>query len=118
MVVAGCGGEVFYDPYPSVRYRQHDGNLVGTKSGWGALLQRARMLMVGRFRMWNEKNIEALQHLQCHLTPESRATLLVFATARGRWLLPRLVGLNRAGIYRQTFLGNLGLLIAGIVNKI
>ena len=118
MVVIGCGGKVFYDPYPSVRYRQHDNNLVGMNSGWRARLIRIRMLFQGRFRQWNSQNIRALERVRSKLEPEHQAALDTFAQASDQWLLPRLVGLKRAGIYRQSFLSNLGLVMAAIFKKI
>jgi glycosyltransferase involved in cell wall biosynthesis len=118
IVVSGCGGRVFYDPQPSLRYRQHDANLVGTNMGWGARLRRIKMLWQGRFRRWGDSNIGALARLRPRLTPENRAILDSFAESRNQWLLPRLVGFKRCGIYRQTVLGNLGLVAAAIFNKI
>ncbi len=118
MVVSGCGGQVFYDAYPSLRYRQHGGNLVGTNAGWSARLTRVGMLWNGWFRDWNERNIDALLKLGDRLTPENRAILERFARARHRSMLPRLIALKRCGIYRQTLLGNLGLAAAAIFNKI
>lgn len=118
LVVSGCGGKVFYDTYPSLRYRQHDCNLIGVNSGWYARLVRIRMLWQGRFRNWIDQNIRALQPLRLKLTPENRRILDQFSTARNQWLLPRLVGFKRSGIYRQTWLGNLGLVAAAIFRKI
>lgn len=118
IVVSGCGGRVFYDPQPSLRYRQHDANLVGTNMGWRARIRRIRMLWQGRFRRWGDSNISALARLRPRLTPENRAILDSFAQSRNQWLLPRLVGFKRCGIYRQTVLGNLGLIAAAIFNKI
>ncbi|MTW14123.1 glycosyltransferase [Pseudoduganella eburnea] len=118
MVVTGCGGVVNYDAYPSLRYRQHDNNAVGTNSTWAARLVRIRMLWRGHLRTWNDRHLVALQHLHPHLTPESRHTLDLLAQARKRSLVPRLIGLKKSGIYRQTLLGNLGLLAAAIFKKI
>lgn len=118
LVVSGCGGKVLYDPHPSLRYRQHDGNLVGMNSTWRARFIRLHMMWQGRFKTWNDRNIIALQCLRSELTPESRETLDRFAEARNLSLIPRLIGLKRAGIYRQTLLGNLGLVAAAIFKKI
>lgn len=49
-VISACGGEVHYDPYPSVRYRQHAANLISTNVGWTARMRRLWMLEQGRFR--------------------------------------------------------------------
>lgn len=118
VVVTGCGGKVFYDSYPSLRYRQHDGNLVGMNATWAARFKRILMLWEGRFRNWNDSNIAGLRKLQHKLTPENRETLDRFAKAREMSLMPRLIHLKRSGIYRQTLFGNLGLIVAAIFGKI
>lgn len=118
MVVTGCGGRVFYDSKPTLRYRQHGGNLVGTNANWAARLKRIRMLFQGRFKYWNDCNISALLTLEHRLTPENREILQRFADARGMSLIPRLIHLKRSGIYRQTLLGNIGLVAAAILGKI
>lgn len=118
MVVSGCGGRVFYDSSPSLRYRQHGGNLVGTNSSWAARMVRIRMLMEGHFRAWNDRNIRALLRLEDRITPANREVLRQFVEARERPLPARLLGLRRSGVYRQTLFGNLGLLAAAIFNKL
>jgi glycosyltransferase involved in cell wall biosynthesis len=118
MVVSGCGGNVYYDPYPSLRYRQHCGNLIGGNSTWSDRLDRVRGYWDGQFREWNTRNIAALQRIRSKLTTENRKSLDQFFDARDRWLLPRLLGLKRSGVYRQTLPGNLGLFVAGVLKKI
>lgn len=118
MVVTGCGGKVRYDSKPTLRYRQHNGNLIGMNATWAARFKRIRMLWQGHFRNWNDSNIAALYKLQHKLTPESHEILERFAKARQMSLIPRLIHLKRSGIYRQTFLGNLGLIVAAIFGKI
>lgn len=118
IAISACGGKVLYDDYPSLRYRQHANNLVGMNTSWSARFARVRLAWLGQFRIWNDKNIEALQRLQTRLTPENRKILDQFCSARQRWLIPRLIGFKRAGIYRQTLMGNLGLIFFMLLNKI
>lgn len=118
LAVSGCGGKVYYDPYPSVRYRQHNSNLVGMNSSWLARFKRIRMLLKGRFREWNHGNINAIQRLRHCLTSENRTILDQFSEARNASLIARLIGLKQSGIFRQTRLGNLGLVAAAILKKI
>lgn len=118
LIVCGCGGKVFYDPIPTVRYRQHDSNLVGMNSSWPARFVRIRKLFQGYFRILNDKHIQELHRLRSILTPENRRILDQFVIARNGSLLPRLIGLKKSGIYRQTLLGNLGLIAAAMFNKI
>jgi glycosyltransferase involved in cell wall biosynthesis len=118
LVVSGCGGKVFYDPQPTVRYRQHDSNLIGTNNNWTARLMRAGMLFQGRFIGWSDQNIAALQCIRMHLTPENQRRLDQFSKARHSGFFARLAGMKRSGVYRQTLFGNLGLIAAIVFNKI
>ena len=118
MLVTGCGGQVFYDASPTLRYRQHENNKVGINSSWPARIKRIRMLWQGRFKQWNDSNIEALKSMQHRLTPANSRTLEQFSAARQMSLPARLFHLKRSGIYRQTLLGNLGLIAAAVFRKL
>lgn len=118
LLVSGCGGRVHYDPHPTIRYRQHGGNLIGRNSGWRARLTRMLMLFRGRFRSWNERNLDALRSVDCPLTHDSRVVFARFAEVRNKSALQALIGLRRAGVYRQTLLGNLGLSAAALLGKL
>lgn len=118
MVITGAGGSVILDPYASVRYRQHEGNLIGVNMSWASRLVRNLKVWQGRFRAWNTANIASLRGLGDLLTPENRVVVERFAAARERGLVPRMAGLWQAGIYRQTRLGNLGLFLAALFGKV
>ncbi len=118
LVVMGCGGRVFYDPIPTVSYRQHGGNLVGSNVDFGARCARIKMLWKGRFKELNDQHIVALERLKPHMTDDSRATLAEFSSARGRSLVPRAIGFKRSGIYRQTLWGDIGLMVATLFKKL
>ncbi len=118
MLVTGCGGLVHYDPYPTVRYRQHDANQFGSNASALAQLKRARLLLRGRFKGWVDANLRALARVRHLMTPENQRVLDEFVSARQRWLGARLLGLRRAGIFRQTRLGNVGLTLAALINRL
>ena len=118
ILVSACGGAVRYDPYPSVRYRQHANNLVGANNSWRARLFRMRMLAQGRCKRWNGQNLEALQSLQHLMTPQSRQTLHLFAKARQESVWTRLIALKRSGVRRQTWASHLSLFVAALFGKI
>jgi len=117
-LVSGAGGVVFYDSYPSLYYRQHENNLVGMNATWLARLKRMRLLWQGTFREWNNINIKELKKLGDVLTPENKKTLELFKQSRSKPLLLRLILIKKSGIYRQTLLGNLGLIAAAALGKI
>mgnify|MGYP002128096464 FL=1 len=82
ILVSGAGGEVYYDPAPEVLYRQHQNNLVGANVSWVARSQRLKMLLQGRFRKWNDRNIKALQSINHLLIPKNLELLELFIQAR------------------------------------
>jgi len=118
MVITGCGGRVHYDPYPTVRYRQHGDNQVGANISWGARLVRLRLLLKGRFRAWTDENVRALRSIRPMLTDDNASTLDEFDLSRHGAMWGRISGLWIAGVYRQTILGNMALVAAAILRKI
>jgi glycosyltransferase involved in cell wall biosynthesis len=118
MVITGCGGRVHYDAYPTVRYRQHESNQVGSNQSWGARIVRLRLLLKGRFRAWTDANLLALQSIRPLLTEDNRDKLDDFAASRQGGMWARLTGLWSTGVYRQTVLGNLGLMAAAMLRKL
>ncbi len=117
-LVSGSGGRVVYDSKPTVRYRQHLDNLIGTNGTWSARIHRAGMLLQGRFGNWSQMNIAALGAMRSHLTAENQDRLDEFSKARHGGLLGRLTAFRRSGVYRQTWLGNLGLVAAVILKRL
>ena len=118
MLVSGCDGRIFYDSYPGVRYRQHGNNMAGQNTTFMARLQRVKGLLEGRFKRWNEINLNALNEMAPYLTNKNREVLSFFCKARCGSAFSRIYNLYRSGVYRQTLAGNLGLLFAAILRKI
>jgi hypothetical protein len=109
---------MIYDTYPSLRYRQHGNNQIGANTSWIARIKRINLLLKGEFRKWNSINAQALMTKKNLLSEENQEILAEFERARNSNLLSRIFGLWKIGIYRQTFLGNLGLILAVILNKL
>ncbi len=119
MVVAGCGGEVSVDDAATIRYRQHERNLIGyVNSTWVANLRRINRFWSGSAREWNRRSVAALGQLNGWLTPGNATILKFFVQARQAGVLSRLIGLKRSGVYRQTLFGNIGLWAAAVLRKI
>lgn len=117
-LISGAGGRIHYDPQPKMKYRQHAENVIGSNAGWAARLVRLRMVFQGRFHEWNDQNIQALDTMHHRLCKKNQGTLDCFKTARTQTVLRRIIGVWLAGLYRQTLLGNLGLLLATIMKKL
>jgi glycosyltransferase involved in cell wall biosynthesis len=118
LATSACGGEVYYDSCPSVRYRQHGRNVIGSNMGLAARLRRLHMLGQGRFRHWSDLHVAALERLCPRMTAENRQIFELFCKARQRPLLSRAAMFARAGVYRQTLFGNLGLAVAVAFRRI
>jgi glycosyltransferase involved in cell wall biosynthesis len=118
LIVTGAGGHVTYDEVPHVLYRQHGKNLVGSNQGWGARLTRIRAAFGGRFTLWNDDNVAALDACRDLLTPAAAEIFDRFRQARTGPLPDRLVNLWRSGVYRQTALGQVSLYAAGLLGKL
>lgn len=118
LAVTACGGRVFCDPQPAVRYRQHGGNQIGMNSGWPARLTRLRRVARGQWKGWNDRHIAALRTLGPLITPPHRKVLTWFAEARTRSLPSRLWCLKRSGVRRQTVGSNLSLFVAALFGKV
>ena len=118
LLVSGCGGHIHYDPQPTLDYRQHGGNLIGSNSGVRDRLVRVRKMFGGTFREWNRQNLLALQYCAGLFDKHNRTVLAQFEAARESSLFPRLYLLWRAGVYRQTGFGNIGLIVAASIRRI
>ena len=118
LLVTGSGGEMIYDRYPTIRYRQHGANLYGANTGWRARWVRIGKVFRGDFRVWNAQNIAALHRNWPLLTEQSRRHVELFERARTASAPSRLFHLFRAGVYRQTWVGQLGLVVATLTQRI
>lgn len=117
-IVSGAGGDVIYDPEPSLKYRQHQNNLVGENTSLRARFLRVANLLRGHLVKWNEINLAALSQRRGTLTKQNQSILADVITARQSSLVKRLALFKRSGIYRQTLLGNLGLFLGILLKKV
>ena len=118
LLVTAAGGEVIYDARPSLHYRQHTSNIVGSNRGFRARITRTRRALQNRSRNWNSINITALNTVRQLITPENLAILDRFSLAREAALIPRCRGLLQSGVYTQTVAGDISLIAAALLKKI
>ncbi|MBO4329517.1 MAG: glycosyltransferase [Rhodocyclaceae bacterium] len=113
LLVTGCGGQLVFDRTPGLDYRQHPHNLMGHNRGWRAQWARARKLLQGEYGRWVVENLHALHTRARDWLTAENARLL---DAARQWQAPSLrarwQGWRQSGAYRQTALGQLGLLFA------
>ncbi|MGY4350470.1 glycosyltransferase involved in cell wall biosynthesis [Bradyrhizobium sp. GM7.3] len=117
-VVTGIGGTAHYDPWPSLRYRQHGLNLVGANIGLRARLVRLSAFASGRMVMWNDVNLNALGRMRDLLSPHNALVLDRYARIRQTAWPMRLWLVWKSGVYRQSFVDNLGLFVGALFGRL
>lgn len=117
-IVKGAGGIFYYNPYPTLLYRQHANALVGANSSFSARIGRIFYVLNGRFKNWNDINYRALCNIRHLLTKDNQDILEMFGRFRGARFKDRVRLLEVCGLYRQTWQGTLSLWFATIINKI
>lgn len=118
LLISGCGGNVYYDPVPTLDYRQHAQNVIGANTSLMSRVSRLTSMLKGSLQDWNNTNIAALNHLQKRLTAHNLSSLQRFEQARNAPLATRIKLMLQSRFYRQTLLGNLGLVMAVLFRKI
>lgn len=117
-LVTGAGGDVYYDPEPTILYRQHAQALVGGNTSILAKIERLGMVYRGQFKRWSDQNIECLRIAEPYLTQDAREVLELFARMRQAGFKDRLRMFNVCGLYRQTWQGTWSLMLAALCQKI
>jgi glycosyltransferase involved in cell wall biosynthesis len=117
-VVTGIGGIAYYDPRPSLQYRQHAQNLVGSNIGLRARFIRLSAFASGRVVMWNEVNLKVLNRMRDMLAPQNAVVLDRFSMARQVMWPRRLLLVWKSGVYRQRVVDNIVLYVGAIFGRL
>lgn len=117
-VITGIGGVAQYDPWPSLKYRQHGQNIVGANRGVRARMVRMSAFAGGRVVMWNSVNLAVLGRMRALLTPANAATLESYTNARHAPWPKRLWLVWKSGVYRQNIIETIGLFLGALLGKI
>lgn len=118
ILVTGSEGKVFYDSKGYIFYRQHQAAMVGGNNNFFAKFTRMIMVLQGRYKNWNAKNISVLISKNEILSESNKEVLTWFYKIRFAKLIDRMRILGICGVYRQTKFGTISLYIATILNKI
>jgi glycosyltransferase involved in cell wall biosynthesis len=118
-VVTGVGGQLIYDPKPTLRYRQHTDNIIGSNKGIFALLSRIRKAWQGSYREMNNKNILALQKIYDKLTNENKKTLDAFISLRkGMGIFKTFDLVRKFQIHRRSKFQQFALYVGLVIGKV
>lgn len=117
--VTGCGGVMHFSDQPSLLYRQHGANVVGSNTGLASRMRRLRFLFKGGYKGWSLQTIRAMRKITHVLTKQSLTELQAFESIHSlsnpcRRLQTALNGT----LWRQTRMGQASLVFALLLNII
>ena len=72
IVISGCGGEIAYTAQPTIGYRQHGNNIIGSNASFFDRLRRVRKMLQGTLRAWTNDNLQALSPFRRFSPPRTR----------------------------------------------
>jgi len=109
---------IIYDKSPSINYRFHDKNTVGTSFGLLARLNRIKLLFSGVFKEWNNQNVRILSTYQSSMSTANQNMLKIFKRDRNGNLIERIHIFTKHLVRRSSFFQNFALLLGLIIKKI
>ena len=118
-IISGAGGEVIFDKHKTVRYRQHNYNLIGKNNGFVDIQSRILEFLSGKVKRWSDVNLENLLKYRYLLTKDNIEILENFIKARrSRNILKKLNYFYKSGVFRQsnkeTIIFTIGLILSMI----
>lgn len=118
-IISAAGGSIILSQDKTVKYRQHGKNIIGGNKNIIEKLKRFNKFFSGRFREWNDKNIENLKNNQKFIKKENIKILNTFIKIReSKNILERIILFYKIGIFRQSHYENLIFFIGILLNKI
>lgn len=116
--VSGAGGNVVYDSEPSVKYRIHKDNLIGSNLGFKSIVQRGFKVFSGEWKTWIQINIDQINKAAL-LNLKNKIIYQGFIEMRSeRNIFRKIILLKKFGFYRQSILGNVALIFMIVCNRI
>lgn len=118
LLVSGCEGYIYYERKPSVNYRQHAKNAIGSNRSIKSAIKRVNLIFDGAWKNWLDANYLLLRN-NGNLTQKNKSILENFQKIRKENnTIVRIREYFRTSIYRQTAFGSIALTIALIIKKL
>lgn len=112
------GYKFYFDKDSYILYRQHDGNYVGKNTGIRAKFGRLKLIFNGTYENWNDINFHAINKLKNSGNKKNILKLnMILEYKKNKNLLYALKIFFKKIIYRQTFIGQMTLLISFLFKK-
>lgn len=114
--VSGSEGNIIYDQIPSVLYRQHDRNIIGTNRGIFNKAKRIYMVIRGIYNEYNMLNFYQIDGFDLLSENNKKVYKLYKESVLGKNLF-KLQNLFASGVYRQSFSGQLALFLSVFIKS-
>ena len=118
-VISGSGGEIIYDLNKTLKYRQHNNNLIGKNTSYFEKLKRLYSFFSGNYKRWCQINIKNLYKNKELMTRNNLEILSCFSAAIGsRNPVRKIYEFKKSGVFRQSKLETIFLIVGLLLNKI
>ena len=119
LLISASGGEIIFDPFKSVKYRQHGKNIIGGNQKFKDKIRRFTNFFNGSFKEWNNINIINLLKNKKLIQEKNLKTLQIYIEARNeKNIFLKILLFKKTGVFRQSLLENFIFSIGVILNKI
>lgn len=85
VILMAAGASIQIDPVPTVRYRQHGSNVLGSPGSASALIRRAKLLVGGQYGRWIRANLSSAKQVASSYGDGPDLTKLSDALSEGGW---------------------------------
>ena len=116
LICMSANGMVFYDTNSYISYRQHEANIVGSNNNIMQVYKRIKLMLNGNFTKWINSNLAHIGNME--LSQGNNRTLKNFYLVGSTNIFIRFKGLIASRVYRQTFFGNITLILSAALKKI
>lgn len=117
-LVSSCDGTILYSKNPSVDYRQHNNNIIGSNKGFIASIKRMVLIMRGHWKYWIDANLKIILDEKSLSTRNNKLLNKIIEKKNSRFIFSRLKIIYKFGLYRQTIIGNISLYFMAILKKL
>ena len=118
LLMTAVDAQIIYDLEPSILYRQHKRNAIGSNARIVSRMFRLKKLITGEFGEWISHNMVALDECQVIFSNEKNYIVATFQEGRKGQFLQRFSAMRKSGVRRQSTLDNVALWIALILKKV
>ncbi len=118
-VISGADGEIISSNAKTVKYRQHKDNIIGLNSSFKEKFKRLKYFFSGEYKKWCKINIKNLYLNKHSISKRNLETLKFFSIAiKSKNIFEKIIYFKKSGVYRQSHIENIILIIGLLLNKV